>query len=71
MKKEVSPTTAAIVIIVVLAVIAVVAWRFFFAEPAAPTIDPSKMPVGGPGLPPPGMMPGRQPPGGAPAQPPR
>ncbi len=64
MKKEVSPATAAIVIIVVLAVIAIVAWRYFFAEPEVPVVDPSKMPIGGPGMPPPGMTPGG-PPGGA------
>lgn len=58
MKKEISPVTAAIVIIVVLAVIAFVGWRYFFAEPEPPVIDPSQMPVGGPGVPPPGMAPG-------------
>ncbi|MER3474982.1 MAG: hypothetical protein C4335_13375 [Armatimonadota bacterium] len=63
MKKEISPVTAAIVIIVVLAVIAFVGWRYFVGGTEAPAIDPSKMPVGGPGLPPPGMAPGGARPG--------
>lgn len=67
MKKEVSPVTAAIVIIIVLAAIAVLGWRFFFAQPEAPAIDPRKVPVGGPGMPPPGMAPGGMQPPGAPA----
>jgi len=69
MKKEISPTTAAIVIVLVLAVLAIIGWRYFFAEPAAPVVDPSKMPIGGPGMPPPGMAPGGAPAGPAPAAP--
>ncbi len=67
MKKEISPVTAAIVIVIVLAVLAIVGWRYFFAEPEVPVFDPSQMPVGGPGIPPPGMAPGGPPAGGAPA----
>jgi len=71
MKKEISPTTAAIVIVLVLAVLAIIGWRYFFAEPAAPVVDPSKMPIGGPGMPPPGMTPGGAPAGSAPGAPAR
>ncbi|MDW8105097.1 MAG: hypothetical protein RMK92_08810, partial [Armatimonadota bacterium] len=61
----------AIVIIVVLAVIVFVGWRYFFAEPEPPVIDPSQMPVGGPGVPPSGMAPGGAgAPGAAPGAPP-
>ncbi len=69
MKKEINPTTAAIVIVLVLAVLAIIGWRYFFAEPEPPVIDPSKMPVGGPGAPPPQMAPGGAPVGPAPGAP--
>lgn len=65
MKKEVSPVTAAIVILVVLAVVAIAGWRYFIAGAEAPPIDPTRLPVGGPGMPPPGAIPGGAP--GAPA----
>lgn len=66
MKKEISPVTAAIVILVVVVILGIIGWRYFFAEPAPPVIDPSQMPVGGPRMPPPGMAPGGQPGAAAP-----
>lgn len=63
MKKEVSPVTAAIVIIVVVAIIAIVGWWYFAKGTEAPAIDPSKMPIGGPGVPPSGLMRGGMQPG--------
>ncbi|MGC8785470.1 MAG: hypothetical protein ACP5RN_13935 [Armatimonadota bacterium] len=74
MKKEISPVTAAIVIVVVVVILGIIGWRYFFAEPAVVPIPPGgRIPVGGPGMPPPGMAPGRQPgamtPGAPQAQP--
>ncbi|MGQ9487041.1 MAG: hypothetical protein ACUVTY_06155 [Armatimonadota bacterium] len=69
MKKEVSPVTAAIVIIVVVAIIAIVGWWYFAKGTEAPAIDPSKMPIRGPGVPPSGLMRGGTQPGAPAGQP--
>lgn len=70
MRKEISPVTAAIVIVAVLVVLGFAAWKYFFAPPPLVPVRPGEIPVGGPGIPPPGMQPGGPAPGAQQGAPP-